>query len=151
MTFLKWTSSGMIALLATVALSAQQKFPLRSGEWTATTPGLTPGKPPMTMLYCMNDELWTKALNGNPTCQLQQLNINPLGGSYSLSCAGKSFQMKGNVKLTFDGATHMTSTGSFDMTMGDGKPTHMDSTSEYRWKGPSCDPNADMNLKFKQH
>jgi len=26
----------------------------------------------------------------------------------------------------------------------------MDSTSDYRWKGPTCDPNADMNLKFKQ-
>ena len=151
MIFLKWTALCMCALMATALASAQQKFPLRSGEWTATTPDPAPGKPPMVTLYCLNDDLWTKALNAIPSCELAQLNFTPLGGSYSLNCTGKAFQMKGNVKLTFDGMTHTTSRGSFDITMGTGKTTHTDSTSEYRWKGATCDPNADMNLKFKAH
>jgi hypothetical protein len=148
MTFLKWTTLGLCALMATAVASAQQHFPLRSGEWITTTPDTThPGGPPTTIPYCLNDEMWTKALNGNPTCSLQQLSITPLGGSYSLTCSGKSFQMKGNFKITFDGMTHMISRGSVDMTMM-GKTSHTDTTTDYRWKGSTCDPNADMNLKF---
>ena len=151
MTFLKSAALAIIVLMATAVSSAQQKFPLHSGEWTATTPDPTPDKPPFVMLFCLNDELWTKALNANPSCQIQQLNITPMGGSYSLNCPMKAFQMTGKVKLTFDGMTHMTANASFDTTVN-GKTTHMDSTSDYRWKGLACDPNADMNLKFnKQH
>jgi hypothetical protein len=150
MTSLKLAIVAAFALIATNAALAQQKFPLRSGEWEASTPDPTgPNKPPIVMLYCLNDELWTKALN-NPSCQLQQLNITSSGGSYNLDCTMKSFQMKGSVKLSFDGMTHLISKGSFDTT-SNGKTTHMDSTSEYRWKGPTCNPNADMNLKFNKH
>jgi len=79
------------------------EFPLRSGEWTATTPNpMHSGGPPMTMLLCMNDEAWTKALS-NRTCSLQDLNITSSGGSYSMACGTGSFQMKGSFKLTFDG------------------------------------------------
>jgi Protein of unknown function (DUF3617) len=142
---------GVIVLMATAVTSAQQKFPLRSGEWSSTTPDPThPASQPMTLLFCMNDETWTKALNGNSTCSMQQLSISPLGATYSLSCPAKAYQMKGNFKITFDGMTHMTSSGSMDMTVN-GKTMHTDSTSDFHWKGPTCDPNADMNLKFKQH
>jgi len=152
MTFPKSALLGVVVLLAAPACSAQQKFPLRSGEWTATTPDPTgPNKTPYVMLFCLNDEMWTKALTQNPSCTISQFNITSGGGSYSLDCPAKSFQMKGSVKLTFDGMTHMISNGSFDSTVN-GKTTHMDSTSDYRWKGPTCNPDADMNLKFhKQH
>jgi len=149
MTFLKWAAMAVIVLMATAVSSAQQKFPLRPGEWTATTPAMTPNDQPMTMLFCMNDETWTRALGGNPSCQIQQLNINSSGGSYFLSCPAKTFQMTGHVTLTFDGMTHIVSKGSFDTTVN-GKATHMDSTTDFRWKGPTCDPNADVNLRYRQ-
>ena len=41
----------------------------------------------------------------------------------------------------------MTSRGSFDTTMVGGKTSHTDSTSEYHWKGATCNPNVDLNLK----
>jgi hypothetical protein len=147
MTSLKWLALCLAALMAVAACSAQHKFPLRSGEWTSTTPDPTHrSAQPMSMLFCMNDATWTKALNGNPTCSKQQLNINSSGGSYSLSCSGQVFQMKGNFKIVFDGMTHMTSSGSIDTTYN-GKTTHMDSTSDFHWKGPTCNPNVDMNLR----
>ena len=71
-------------------------------------------------------------------------------GDKNLEAEGKEDQMKGNVKLTFDGMTHMIGSSSLDTTTN-GKTTHMDSTSDYRWKGPTCNPSADMNLKFKRH
>jgi hypothetical protein len=52
--------------------------------------------------------------------------------------------------MTFDGMTHMTSKASFDMT-ANGQTNHMDSTTEWRWKGPTCNPDVDMNLKFGKH
>jgi len=147
MTCFKWLALCLIAVMTIGVSAAQQKFPLRSGEWSATTPDPTPGHPPFVMLYCLNDELWTKALNSVPSCKIQQFSVTPVGGSYSLDCSGASFQMKGNVKLTFDGMTHMTSRGAFDTTMAGGKTSHTDSTSEYHWKGATCNPNVDMNLK----
>jgi hypothetical protein len=147
MTSFKWPALCLIALMATVGGSAQQKFPLRSGEWTATTPDPTnTSQQPMTMLFCMNDATWTKAINGNPRCTMQQLNITSSGGSYSMTCAGQAFQMKGSFKLTFDGMTHMTTSGSIDTT-ANGKTSHMDSTTDFRWKGPTCNPSVDMNLR----
>ena len=146
MTFLKSAVLAVIVLMATAVSSAQQKFPLRSGEWTATTPNpMHSGGPPMTMLLCMNDEAWTKALS-NRTCSLQDLNITSSGGSYSMACGTGSFQMKGSFKLTFDGMTHFVSSGFIDSTMN-GKTSHMDSSTDFRWKGPTCNPDVDQNLR----
>jgi hypothetical protein len=147
MSYSKCPAFCLIAFLATAICPAQQKFPLRSGEWTSTTPDPThKSQQPFTLLFCMNDATWTKALNGNPTCSMQQLNITASGGSYSMSCSSQAFQMKGDFRLTFDGMTHMTTTGSIDTT-ANGKTTHMDSTSDFRWKSPTCDPSVDMNLR----
>jgi hypothetical protein len=147
MTSFKWLVLCVAAILASVACPAQQKFPLRPGEWTATISDPTnPGGQPTTMLYCMNDQTWAKALNGNPSCTLRAVNINSGGGSYSMACNGRAFQMTGRFKLTFDGTTHMISTGTIEMTMS-GKTTQKDSKSDFRWKGPVCNPNVDMNLR----
>ena len=147
MTKLIFVTLAVMLVALTAVSSAQTKFPLRSGEWDATSSDMSPvtGKP-LTMLFCMNDETWAKALNGNPTCSFQQFNLTSSGATYSLSCPGKSFQMTGSFKVVFDGMTHMTSTGSMDITMN-GKPMHKDSTVYFHWKGPTCDPNADLNLK----
>jgi len=147
MIFLKSAALGACALMATASAFSQQKFPLRSGEWTISMPDPTEAGKTFSMLLCMNDETWAKAISGrNPTCNVTQLNIGLTGGSYQLSCGGKAFQMKGSVQLTFDGLTHIHSVGSIDTTTG-GSTTHMDTISDYRWKGPTCDPNADVNLK----
>jgi hypothetical protein len=147
MSYSKWPSFCLIAFMVTATCSAQQKFPLRSGEWASTTPDPThKTQQPLTMLFCMNDATWTKALNGNPVCSIRQLNIASSGGSYSMSCAGQAFQMNGAFKLTFDGMTHMTTKGSVETTVG-GKTNHMDSSTDFRWKGPNCNPNVDVNLK----
>jgi uncharacterized protein DUF3617 len=147
MTFPKFTTLALFALMTTAVASAQQHFPLRSGEWTATTSATSQvtGKP-ITMLMCMNDETFAKALAGNPTCALKNFVLTPLGGAYSLACSGKSMQMAGDFKIVFDGMTHMTSSGSLSMTFN-GKTNQMSSTSDFRWKGPVCDPNADINLR----
>lgn len=147
MTKVNLVTLAVMFVALTAVSSAQSKFPLRSGEWTSTTPDPTrPGGQPMTMLFCMNDETWTKALNGNPSCSMQQFNLTSSGASYSVSCPGKAFQMTGSFKVAFDGMTHMTSSGSIDMTVN-GKTSHTDATSDFRWKGPTCDPAVDMNLR----
>jgi hypothetical protein len=146
MNFRNWLALCLIALMATAVCSAQG-FPLRPGEWTSTTPNpMNPNSPAMTMLFCMDDATWTKALKGSRTCSLDQLSLNSKGGSYSLNCEGTHFQMKGKFKLSFDGLTHMTSTGSIDTTFN-GQTMHADATSDFHWKGPICDPNADVNLR----
>lgn len=151
MTFSKWPTLCLLALAATAACSgrvcsAQAKFPLRPGEWTSTTASpMNPNGPPITMLFCMNDDTWTKALS-KPTCALKQLNLTSAGGTYSIDCSTPSMQMKGNFKIVFDGMTHMTSTGSMDIAFN-GNTMHHDATSDFKWKGPVCDPNADVNLR----
>jgi hypothetical protein len=132
-----------LVFLVASALPAQQKFPLRSGEWTATTP--VPGGPPDVMLYCLNDETWTRALAGKSICQLQQLSISAQGANYNLACSARGFEMKGDVKVTFDGMTHMKSSGNFEINIG-GAVTHSTSGSDYRWQGPDCRPDKDINL-----
>jgi hypothetical protein len=147
MTYLKLAALCLIAFMTAAACLAQQKFPLRSGEWTASIPDAAhPGGPPMTMLYCMNDETWTKALNHNPSCSISQLNLTSSGGSYSVSCAGNGMQMKGDFKMTFDGMTHMTTSGSMDITYN-GQTHRSQATVDFHWKGPTCNPNVDMNLR----
>jgi hypothetical protein len=146
MAFFKGTAVFLIALMA-VAVCSAQKFPERSGEWTASMPDpMHAGGPPMTMLFCLNDELWTKALTQNPSCTISQVNITASGGSYALDCPMKAIQMKGIVKMTFAGTTHIVSNAALDSTIN-GKTSHMESTTDFRWKGPTCDPNVDMNLR----
>ncbi len=150
MSFLKTAAVSAFVLIAAVS-SAQQKFPLRSGEWEFTSPNpMNNQDPPIVMPFCLNDELWTKALNKSPSCTFQNLNITSSGGSYNLDCPMKTMQMKGRVTLIFDGMTHMTSKATFDVT-ANGQTNHMDSTSEWHWKGPTCNPDVDMNLKFGKH
>ena len=148
MTFLKYVTLGVMAVVAIQVCSAQSKFPLRSGEWEAamSVPG-SPGSS-VTMLYCLIDALWQKALTQDPMCSVQQLAITSSGGSYSLVCEMKSFQMKGKVDMVFDGLEHMTAKSQVDITMA-GKTTSSASVAEYRWKGATCSPN-DANLKTKK-
>jgi hypothetical protein len=54
--------------------------------------------------------------------------------------------MTGDFKIVFDGMTHMTSSGSMTISFN-GKTNQMNSTSDFHWKGPVCDPNADINLR----
>jgi hypothetical protein len=148
MTFLKYVTLSVMAVVAIQVCSAQSKFPLRSGEWEAemSVPGSQNSS--VTMLYCLNDALWQKALTQDPLCSVQQLAITSSGGSYSLVCEMKSFQMKGKVNLVFDGLEHMTAKSQVDITMA-GKTTSSASLAEYRWKGATCSPN-DANLKAKK-
>ena len=148
MTFLKYVALGVMAVVAIQVCSAQSKFPLRSGEWEADLS--VPGSPSssVTMLYCLNDALWQKALTQDPLCSVQQLAITSSGGSYSLNCESKSFQMKGKVNMVCDGLEHMTAKGQIDITMS-GKTTSSTSVAEYHWKGATCSPN-DANLKTKK-
>jgi hypothetical protein len=104
----------------------------------------------MVIPYCLNDELWTKALTQNPACSIQRLSVTSTGARYFIDCPMKGFQMKGPVDIKFDGTTHMVGKGSFDMVIN-GKASHMDSQTDYRWKGPTCNPDKDLNLKFKAH
>lgn len=151
MAFLKWAALGGFVLMATAVSSAQQKFPLRSGEWETTTPSGMADQAPTVLVYCLNDELWTKSLTQDPACSIQQLRVSSSGASYIMDCQMKVFQMKGTVTMTFDGMQHMTSKGSIDLTLN-GKTTHSVTQTDYRWKGPTCNPSTDMNLKFsKQH
>jgi hypothetical protein len=64
-----------------------------------------------------------------------------------MSCTMHNFQMKGKVSLVFDGLTHMVGSGSFTMDSFKGGVTHSDTQTDYRWKGPTCDPKTDVNLK----
>lgn len=143
---LKWAALAIVIFMATAIAKAQQKFPMRAGEWTATMADPTPNQPPLVMLYCLNDELWTKALTQNPSCAITQLSVFSTGASYNLNCSSKSYEMKGKVDMVFDGKMHMTANGSIDIAMN-GKTTHSISQTDFRWKGPVCDPNADMNLR----
>jgi hypothetical protein len=132
--------------LASLACSAQQKFPLRPGEWTASITSQVAGAQPITMLYCMNDETWQKAISGNASCAMKNLILTPMGGSYSVDCSSSAAHMTGDFKVVFDGMTHMTSSGSINMTMN-GNAIHKSSTADFHWKGPTCNPAADINLR----
>ena len=145
MNFLRWAALGVIVLMASQACSAQQKFPLRPGEWEATIPAGDSKDAPTTLLFCLNDELWQKALTQNASCSIQQFNVTSGGASYFMDCSTKSFQIKGKVEMFFDGMLHMTAKASLDATVN-GTTTHTASTVDYRWKGATCSPN-DLNLR----
>ena len=146
MTSLKTPALFLLLLAASAVAPAQQKFPLRPGEWTATVPSLRPGVPPTTILYCMNDETWAKTLAGKPSCTLKNLTLGPTGGSYSVDCSSAQMQMNGDFKVVFDGMTHMTSSGTMKITLN-GNTNQMTSSADFRWKGATCDPAVDMNLR----
>ena len=148
MTFLKYVAFGVTTLAAIQVCSAQDKFPLRSGEWEAKMSA--PGSPSssVSMLYCLNDALWQKSLTQDPQCSIQHLAITSSGGTYAIDCEMKAFQMKGKVDMTFDGMEHMIAKGHIDITMN-GKTTRSSSVADYRWKGATCSPN-DANLKAKK-
>ena len=150
MIFLKWVTLCAIACMTTAVSSAQQKFPMQSGEWTATLSVAAPNGKPTVLLYCLNDETWDKALLHNPACSTQKLAITSSGASYEMDCQHGSVESKGAVSIAFDGKQHMVTKDSVD-TITNGQTTHNEYSAYYRWKGPACDPNADMNLKFKQH
>ncbi|MBT9330332.1 DUF3617 domain-containing protein [Paracidobacterium acidisoli] len=138
-----WMILSMIALTAGVSCSAQQKFPLRSGEW-AVTSSSAESEP---TLFCLNDEMWEKALTRNPSCTIQELTVTSGGASYSMSCALRTLQMKGKVTLTFDGMEHMTGKALIDI-IRNGQTTTSTSLVDYRWKSPACSPN-DVNMRAK--
>jgi hypothetical protein len=150
MSILKCAALGIFALAATATCVAQHKFPLRSGEWLATMP--MPGsQTPMTMLFCLNDDLWEKAFSQNPSCKISEFNLSSTAVSYQIDCDMKSMTMKGRIDGSFDGMEHMTSKATLDMTMN-GKATQSSASTDWRFKGATCNPDADMNLKLhKEH
>jgi hypothetical protein len=145
MTLPKWVALGACACLATAVSSAQQSFPLRSGEWEARISSVGSKDAPMVLRLCLNDELWQKALAQNPSCSVQQLTFSSRGATYSMDCPMAAFQMKGKVDVSFDGKEHMTARSSMDMTFN-GSDTHLVSLLDYRYKGPTCSPN-DVNMR----
>lgn len=147
MTSLKTPALFLLLLIASTVASAQQKFPLRPGEWTATVSSQTANAAqPVTMLFCMNDETWQKAISGNASCAMKNLNMTSAGASYSVDCSSKTAQMTGDFKVVFDGTTHMTTNGIINMTFN-GNAIHKSSTADFHWKGPACNPAADVNLR----
>jgi hypothetical protein len=143
MTLRKFTVLGFVFLL-TMAASAQH-FPLKQGEWEMTSTPTTPGQPPMTLLFCFSDAEWVKGLSQNPSCTIQNLSVTSADMSYNVDCPLRTMQMKGTVRLIFDGMTHMTGKSSLDFTVN-GKTTHTNPQTEYHWKQAECSPN-DMNLR----
>ena len=134
--------------MATSFCSAQQKFPLRSGEWEATVPAINAQDTATVLPYCLNDETWQKSFNQMPSCTIQNFTMTSNGYSYTLVCDMKLYRMNGKVVVTFDGMEHMTGKGMIDMTMN-GTTTHTTSITDYRWKGATCSPN-DLNLRVRR-
>jgi hypothetical protein len=141
---MKRTLSLSLLLLNGALCTAQQGFPLKPGDWEATTavPGMDE---PMVMHFCLTDAEWTRALTQNPTCKIEQFNVTSKGATYAMNCNMKSAQMKGAIELKFDGMEHMTGTGNITMVMN-GKSTQSTTVTEYRWKTSQCSAN-DMNLR----
>ena len=148
--FLEWMILGAIVCMAADVSSAQQKFPMQSGEWTATLSVIAPNGKPSVLLYCLTDETWDRALIHNPSCTTENLTITSSGESFVVNCQNVAVESKATVSIAFDGRQHMVTKDSVDTT-ANGRTTNKSHSADYRWKGPTCDPNADMNLKFKQH
>ncbi len=148
MSCFKWTGLVALVLMAASFCSAQQKFSQRPGEWEVTTSAPGSNLAPMTALFCLNDQMWQKALTQNPLCSVEQFTMTSTGARYNLVCNMRTHRMTGSVEMTFDGREHMIANGSIDMTMN-GKTTHSTSLTDYRWKGAACSPN-DMNLRPKR-
>ncbi|MFZ0395036.1 MAG: DUF3617 family protein [Terracidiphilus sp.] len=145
MTLLKGVTAGLLALAAIQICSAQSRFPLRHGEWEAKVSASGNPSPPLTMLLCLNDALWEKALTQDPICTIRQLSVTARGASYTMDCETSAFQMKGNVNMVFDGMEHMTANGKVDVSMS-GKTSSSLTEADYRWKSATCSAN-DANMK----
>jgi len=137
-----------MVFLAASSCSAQQKFPLRPGEWQVMITESSSNNAPIVVLFCMNDDTWQKAINQNPYCSIQNFITTSTGASYTLSCTTRVIQMIGKGVITFDGMEHMTDNDSFDMT-SNGTTTHTTSIADYRWKSATCSPN-DVNLRQRR-
>jgi hypothetical protein len=148
MTFLKVAAFGAIVFLGASISSAQQKFPLRSGEWEASISSDASKAPPKVILLCLNDELWLKAMSQSPSCSMQKLSSSARGASYSMDCPMQAFQMKGKVDVSFLGMEHMTARASMDITLN-GIASHSTISVNYRYKGSTCNPE-DVNLQQNQ-
>ncbi len=134
-----------VAALAVVTVSqAQDKFPLRSGEWARNLKlaGAPSGR---QLLYCMNDQLWTKALTQSPSCTIQTLSSTSAGITLSVDCQNPARQIKGKVNLTYDGMEHMSEKSSFQVTTN-GTPSTVETTTDWTWKAAECSP-TDINLR----
>lgn len=145
MTFLKWTALGIFAFMATAVSSAQQKFPLRPGEWEVTVSPSAPNAKPVVRHDCLNDETWQKALAPNPTCTLKQLSSSAAGASYAMDCQSAAMQIKVRSDVSFDGMEHMTAKSTVETTLN-GQSFNRVALVDYRWKGSVCSP-TDNNLK----
>ena len=134
------------ALLAAAAASAQQKFPLRQGEWKLTTPDPTQPNQPFVLNYCLNDQTWARSLS-NSTCTASNLTRTATGLTYNLTCNMKTLQMSGTGIWTFDGMEHISVKSVTTVTMN-GKSNTNTTTADFRWKAAACSPN-DLNLRVK--
>jgi len=134
----------IVTLAAGAACFAQQKFPLRPGEWEVTTTFAGASKP-FTVRLCLNDQLWTKALAPNKNCTIQNMSMNSRGVNYLEDCPGQTPPAKGRVALSYEGKEHMTGKAFFDTTK-DGVITTTTMVVDYRWKGPECNAE-DVNLR----
>jgi hypothetical protein len=136
----------MMAALAAgaVVLPAQEKFPLKPGEWTRNlkVAGAPNGR---VIPYCLNDEYWMKAFNQSLGCTVKQLGATPAGMVLSVECQNAIRQVKGTVQLTYDGMEHMTEKSTFQLTTN-GNTNKVETVTDWRWKGPTCGP-ADINTR----
>ena len=146
MIFLRWSAFVSLVLATGVVCFAQEKFPLKPGEWEVSTM-LEGASQPLALRVCFNDEEWTRALTQSSACNIQDLKVSSKGVQYSMDCPSAIYAMKGRVELTFDGKEHMTGRGYIDATTN-GKTTNSTTMVDYRWKAPVCSPN-DVNLKQK--
>jgi hypothetical protein len=148
MTVLKWVIVGS-AILATASVcpaQQQQKFPLLPGEWEVSTTA-EGAKEPVVLRVCLNDDLWTRSLAPSPKCSIEGLNVTAKGVSYVSDCPTATYDLKSTVEITFEGRDHMVAKGLSEVT-SDGNKSTLKSVADYRWKGPTCNPN-DVNLKYK--
>jgi hypothetical protein len=134
-----------LILLPAAAGWAQQKFPLKHGEWTMTTPDPTDPSHPFVMNFCMNDEAWSRALSTKNTCTVANVNMTGSGLTYEVTCSSPRISMTGKGEWTFDGMEHIAAKSTMTMTMN-GNTKSVTSQGDFRWKASSCDPN-DVNLR----
>jgi Protein of unknown function (DUF3617) len=133
------------AFFFAAAGSAQQKFPLKPGEWTMSTPDPTDPSHPVELNLCLTDATWASALSKSASCVVSNLKTTASGLSYSFACTGKQMQISGSGTWTYDGMEHIIAKATSTMTMG-GKTMTSTSPGDYRWKASACSPN-DMNLR----
>jgi hypothetical protein len=144
---LQCAAIGTAVLLPATASRAQQKFPLRQGEWIFTTPDPSNPNHPFTLNVCMNDVAWSRSISQSPSCTVSDLRVTSAGVTYNLDCNAKSMQMTVSGTWKFDGMEHIATKSITTMTIG-GKATTSTSQGDFRWKNPSCSPD-DANLHAK--